>query len=294
MAKKSHKDTIDESVLAAQYGFALATLHSDKELSRWFNKAVKENWTPDRMQAELRATDWYQDHSDTWRKAVAQKAADPKTYQAQVAQVKTRIAMMASEYGAVISGKTLAQFAENAYQLGWDDNQVRNNLGTYVNYTSKGTLTGAAAGYEDDVRAYARSMGVRLSDASILSNVRHVVEGRSTIDSVKATIQKTAASAFPQFADRLEAGETLQDIASPYQQTMASILELNPQALDVYDPTIRGALSSKTADGKPAAKTLYDFEQDLRSDKRWLKTDNARDSLVDTGSQVLKQMGLIT
>lgn len=294
MTKKSRKDTIEESTLAAQYGFALATLHSDKELSRWFNKAVAESWTPDRMQAELRATDWYQKHSDTWRKAVAQKAADPQTYSSQVAQVKTRIAMMASEYGAVISGKTLSRFAENAYQLGWDDNQVRSNLGTYVNYTSKGTLTGAAAGYDDDIRSYARAMGVRLADSTILSNVRHVVEGRSTLDTVKATIQKTAASAFPQFADRLAAGETLADIASPYQQTMATILEVNPQTLDVYDPTIRSALSSKTPDGKPAAKTLYDFEQDLRSDKRWLKTNNARDSLIDTGSQVLKQLGLIT
>lgn len=287
-------DTIDEAALAAQYGFALATLNSDPDLKKIFQDAVAHTYDQAHFTAALQATNWYKNHSEAWRNAITQSQVDPATYAANIAMVKTKVIMQASQLGAALTGGTLDAFVTNAFQFGWDDNQVRQNLAAYVGYTSTGTLTGAAAATETDIRSYAQAMGVRLGDDSVLAHVRSIIEGTNTLDGAKGTIRSTAASAFPHFSERFAAGETLQDIASPYQQSMASLLEMNTKTLDMYDPTIRSALSSKSADGKPEAKSIWQFENDLRQDNRWLKTNNARDSVMDTGTKVLRDMGLIT
>jgi hypothetical protein len=40
------------------------------------------------------------------------------------------------------------------------------------------------------------------------------------------------------------------------------------------------------------AKPLWQFENELRSDPRWKKTQNAQDSLMQVGHQVLADFGL--
>lgn len=284
---------LNHSELAARFGFAMAVLNSDPELKALFDRAVANTYTVERFQAELRSTKWYQNHSESWRNAQIQKSSDPASYKAAVEQVRVRLGMMAAEFGAVVTPNSLAEMAEQAYMYGWDDNQIRSNFTTYVQYTD-GRLLGAAAQYEDELRTYARSMGVQLSDDTILDHVRNIVGGKTTFDSVRQVIQQTAASAFPHLADRINAGESLAQIADPYRQTMARMLEINPNELDFFDPTIRSALGSTGQDGKPVMKTLYDFENDLRKDTRWLKTKNAQDAAMETTSRILKDFGLIS
>ena len=41
-----------------------------------------------------------------------------------------------------------------------------------------------------------------------------------------------------------------------------------------------------------ADKKDYDFEKQLRNDPRWLKTQNAQQSIMDMGLQVARDMGV--
>lgn len=291
-APASSAPTIDEQTLAAQYGFAMAVLNSDPELKALFQRAVSGTYTQERFTAELRTTHWYQDHSETWRNAQVLKTADPASYNANLAQVKTRLAMMAAQMGAVMTDAQLAQMAESSYQLGWDDNQIEQNLSTYIQYTD-GRLLGQAGQWDQQLREYAQNMGVQLSDETIANYVKAAAAGTATIDDQMGKIRNIAISAFPHLADRLRAGETLADIASPYQQAMASTLELNPQGLTVADPTIQRALTARDDKGQAVMKTLYDFQTDLRKDSRWLKTQNAQDSAMATTHKILSDFGLV-
>ena len=83
------------------------------------------------------------------------------------------------------------------------------------------------------------------------------------------------------------------DIADPYRQSMASLLELNPEAVGLDDRMVRGALASKDKDGNPAMKSLWEFENDVRQDKRWLKTSNAQDSAMSVTRKILSDFGLV-
>jgi len=76
---------------------------------------------------------------------------------------------------------------------------------------------------------------------------------------------------------------------------MAQTFELNPGDIDLFDPTIRKSLqASDPTTGKITMKPLWQFEQELKRDRRWLATDNARDTLMSTTRGVLQKWGLVS
>lgn len=283
---------LDQATLAARYGFAMAVLNSNPELKNLFSRAVAETWTPERFQAELRSTGWYQTTSENARNYEILKGSDPKTYQSKLNQVRTRMTMMASELGAIIPAGEIENLANHFFKYAQDDNQMRQTLSQYVKFTD-GRMLGQAGQWEQELRAYAQSMGVTLSDATIQQQVQNSVAGKQTFNDALGWVTKMASSAMPHLAERFAAGDTLESIADPYKQTMAQLFELNPESITLGDPMLKQALSQATPEGKPAMQTLYDFENTLRKDTRWMKTKNAQDQAMSVTNRVLKDMGLL-
>jgi hypothetical protein len=285
---------LNASDLAARYGWSMAILNSNSELKALFNKAVAGTWTPEKFTAELRNTKWFKKNGENARQTQLLKTTDPETYRQRVSGSYHTVVAAAVEMGAVLNPSLAWQIAENSLSFGWNDQQVRSVLGSYVKQRG-GQYYGVAQQYETELREYARQMGVRVSDSQIGSWVKAAAGGKASVQTFLGTIQNLAESAFPQFKERFQSGETLDDIAAPYKQTMSNLLELNPEAVDNFDPTVRAALSAKDAKtGKPALKTLWEFENDLRKDKRWLRTSNAQDAASNTVNRVLQDWGLIT
>lgn len=285
---------LDVKALQEKYGSMASLINSYPDLKALFTRAVSGGWTADRFQVELRETKWYKQHGESWRNAMTQAKVDPGTYTARVLQVRTNISMMAGELGVNMGQSTLNALANEAYQLGMDENQIRQRLSTYVTYT-QGHMLGKAGEYETQLRQYMQNMGIDVSNDTIKNYVKTVIGGTSSIESAMNTLRETAISAFPNLAERLRAGETVADIASPYMEAMATNLEIPPAAINLKDPQIRGALSGPAgADGKPTLKPLYEFEKEIRKDPRWLKTNNARNSLTTVTEGVLKDMGLVS
>lgn len=285
---------LDINAMQEQYGTMASLINSDPELKNLFNQAVAGGWSPDRFQVMLRNTNWYKTHGEAWRNAVTQQQVDPATYASRVSQVRTAIGMQAAELGAVASGATLDALATEAYQLGLDENQIRQRLSSYVSLTG-GHFLGQAEQNAVELRQYAANMGVDLADDTITNYVKNVAGGQMSLDTALANIRETSISAFPNLAERLRAGETVADIADPYVQAQARLLELPSSAINLKDPMVRQALSGPQGpDGKPTLKPLYQFEKEVRQDPRWTKTSNARESLTTVTEGILKDWGLIS
>lgn len=284
---------LSDQELAARYGFAMAVLNSNPELKGLFQRAVAQTYTPERFQAELRATDWFKKTSDHARNFEVLKASDPATFQGRMDQVRTRMMMMASELGAQVPSSQVGSLAEQFYKFAYDDNQIRQTLSQYVQYTS-GRMVGQAGQWEQEWREYAAQMGMRYSDSAYQTWAKNAVGGKMQPADVLSKIQQDAISANPHLADQLRGGQTVQTIAEPYRQTMARLWEVNPESVDVFDPTIRKALGGRDERGNPTLRTLYDFENDLRKDSRWLKTKNAQDAASNTVNRVLRDMGVVS
>lgn len=285
---------LSSAELAEQYGFVSSFLNSNKELKKLFQDAVSGGWSADKFQAKLRNTKWWKTHSKDEREWLLQLKADPATAKQEMSQAKVKTKQLANQMGMVMTKdiqKYLDKAAYNMAALGWDEGQLRYYLGQYVSFKGE-TLQGEGGETINEMREYAYSMGVQLGDSWYTDRARNVLRGVATIQDYKSEIMNKAKAAFPQWTKQIEAGQSVADIASPYMQSMAQILELPSGSVNLFDSTIKKALNYKNPSTlQNEAKPLWQFENELRSDPRWKKTKNAQDSLFQVGHQVLADFG---
>ncbi|ATW69393.1 minor tail protein [Streptomyces phage ZooBear] len=285
---------LSSSELAEQYGFVSSFLNSNKELKKLFEQAVKGSWSADKFQAKLRNTKWFKTTSKDEREYLLKLKSDPATAKQEMSQAKTKMYQLANQMGMVMTASAKKKVAQAAYYMvaqGWDEGQLRNYLGKYVYFTGE-TLQGEGGEVVEELREYAWAMGIKQGDKFYTDAARAIIRGMATSQDYKSKLLNLAKASFPQWTKQLEAGQTVQDIASPYLQSMAEILELPQGSITLFDNTIKKALNY-TNPGTLAkeAKPLWQFENELRSDPRWKKTKNAQDSLFQIGHQVLADFG---
>src|SRR5690606_38042734 len=271
---------ISRSEMAAEYGLTLSFLNSNKELKALFDKAVKQTWDPARFQAAVRNTKWYKRTAEPYRQAQVLEKTDPATYKQRLSQVRARIRLMATEFGAQMSNRTFNFVAENAFRQEMDDNQVRRVLANYVRYND-GRLLGQAGQWEQEIRQHMRDQGIMWSHKAIKRAVSNMVRGSTTVQDVISRVNESAKSKYAHLADRIEQGETVYDIASPFIQEMSEILEVNPESVTVNNSLVKKALDFTANDGKHRTMTLSEFGRELRNDVRWKNTDNAKTAASD-------------
>jgi len=176
----------------------------------------------------------------------------------------------------------------------WLDEQIKANVGKgIVGINKAGIPEGPSGQYFVAIKNLARNNGINLSDTAAADYANKINAGILDENTVMNTLRESAASAFPQFADKIKAGIDLKTLADPYIQSMSRILEIPDSAIDVFDPKVRGALSYTMPDGKVGTKSIYDFEKELRQDTRWQYTNNAREDVSNSVVKVLKDFGFM-
>jgi len=131
----------------------------------------------------------------------------------------------------------------------------------------------------------AKANGVTLNQSQIDSFAKRVQDG-TDIKIIDKEIRGIAALGMPdKVVKLLDQGIDLDTIYSPYKNLMASILELNPESIDLKDPTLRSAI------GPDKEMPVYDFEKALRKDYRWQYTDNAKRDVSNVALKVLRDFG---
>lgn len=291
-------DGISRQQMAAQYGFALAFMESNPELLGLFNQAVKGTWSADRFVAKLRNTDWFQNHSANVRNAILQQTSDPATWEANVNQM---YATVRDAYGGMfgtagMNGTQLRAWAETATRMGWSEAQLMDRIvrATNVQKTLRSdALGGTAAQVNASIDSLSAAYGVKYSKEWKARQVSRVLRGDDTAEGLQQRIVDRAMRQYGAFADRLAAGETVMDVADPYVQQMADLLEMNPADININSKMIQKALRQRTKDGNPAAMNMDDFEQLVRKDKRWQFTSNAREEMSSLVAQLGQAFGVM-
>lgn len=278
--------------LAATYGWAFGFLNSNPELKSKFDQAVKETWTPQKFQAEIRDTEWWKTTSETRRQAQVTRNTDPATWNAAIAAEKIRVTQLAAEIGAAVPPDKLNTIAKNSIELGMDEDLLRNALGQYVTFTKEGTMKGEAGMWVYTMRKYASDMGVELSDDALKNYAQRVVRKVASSQDFESEIRERAKSLLPGYEEAIDAGSTVREIANPYMQMMAQELEIPYTSIGIDNPLIKSALNGVNADGAPSGVSLIDFQSQLRNDPRWRKTKAAQDQAASVTATVLRDMGL--
>jgi hypothetical protein len=278
--------------LASEYGWSYAFLQSNPELKDKFTEAVAQNWSADKFKAEVMTTNWWKQTSQTARQLQAQQYTDPATYNASMLAMTTQIKQEAAQMGAPIGDAQIAKMAKLALMSGYDQGQIQDMLGQHVNFLNNGTLGGAAGAFAHLLHQYAYAQGVSLSDQAVKNQAALIARGLMTQEDAMQQVRAAAISSFPAYADQINAGATMKDIAQPYIQTASQLLERPDSSFSLQHPLIRDALSGTNSDGQPTGQTLSQFEASIRQSPQWLQTQNAQNSIMQTGRSVLQMMGL--
>ena len=131
----------------------------------------------------------------------------------------------------------------------------------------------------------AKANGVNLNQTQIDAFAKRIQDGTDA-KIIDNEIRSIAGLGMPEKVQKLlSQGIDLDTVYSPYKNLMASILELNPESIDLRDPTLRSAI------GPDKETSIYDFEKALRKDYRWQYTDNAKRDVSNVALKVLRDFG---
>jgi hypothetical protein len=294
--EKYKKDTLGKQTLAEKYGYVSALINSNSELRSLFAKAYGTSksgqWTSERFQAALRNTKWYKNHSEQWRKTEALRLGDPTEFKARVKQSTQEIKAIAGAMGANLTDDQAASLGNSYFRAGYDQNQIRQNLMSYVTSGEAGEYGGAAGQAFQELRQYGDNMGIKRDATWYQGAVRSIAAGLSTVEDWTGDIAAEAQSMYAPFAERIAQGMTVRDLASGYINTMAETLEIDPDEIGLDDATVQQALKGgMDQKGNPYAQSLWDFEKNLRGDARWQSTKNANQQANQTALSVLQAFG---
>jgi hypothetical protein len=201
------------------------------------------------------------------------------------------IKLLATELGVELTDGQVNSLGYDYANGNIDATTVRSRIAATGNINF---ATGEAAKTIDALKASAAAYGVSYDSSWYNQSARDILTGKVDNDTVTQQLKELAKSRYPSLVKQIDSGLTVRQVASPYFQSMANILEVNPNDITMEDPTIKQAFTSLNTDGQPSTKALWQFEQELKQDPRWRFTKNAQTDLMGTARKVLQDFGLVS
>ena len=134
------------------------------------------------------------------------------------------------------------------------------------------------------LQSIARANGVTLSPQEIEQYNLDIRNGKD-INVIKNQIRNLAGIGRPDNIKKLLAeGTDLGTIYAPYKRTMATLLELDPESIDINDTTLQSAIGDREL-------PIYEFRKIIKKDPRWQYTNNAREEVSNKVLRVLQDFG---
>ena len=281
-----------DAQIASDFGYMSAFLN-DKELGPILKKASAEGWDNARLQGAIYKTRWYKTHADVTRAWDAKTKTDPASVKNEIAAQIAQLSQQLRATGLTIDPKRLSKLAVDSLRFGWNQAQVTAALGAEGKFdTSK---PGAAKTTLDSLRANAKQYMVPVSDAALNKWVKDVQLGNLTEQDFTTYLREQAKSLFPGLAAAIDRGVTVEQYADPYRQQAASILEVDPQAIDFMgDPKYSKALFQKDPKtGDNTSMSLADWGSYLRGLPEYGKTRQANQQAAAFGNALATTFGKV-
>jgi hypothetical protein len=301
--------------VAAATDFALpeTIFNNVPSLKAILDRYVREDWTPDKLRKAIRDDVWYRKNSAeikaryvqlyNYRDLVATGQASGSTdYEKQISTLERQIADKARAMGSGIASDpaALRKAAENMYitNVGIDDAMTTDFIAAAIRPIGSMIAGQATSGYSgqalkdyQEIQAIAKANGFSISDVvpggqSEQQVLQGIATGKIDPNRLAQDARKLAAQGQPQYVrDLLGQGYNLDQVYAPYRQTMANLLEINADQIDLNDQTLRSAITDK------GDMNIFDFKKQLKADNRWQYTENAKNEVSNVAMKVLRDFG---
>lgn len=286
---------LDANALAAQYGYAATFFYSVPELRRLLTQAVAGQWTAEQFGAKFMNTAWYKWQTESYKEWTALVAKNPGEANKRVNERAAVLSDQAQRLGLTLDAVRLQKMARDSLIHNWDEGTLKRALAAEMKY--KPQQGGDIGAEQSKIREMSAAYGIQLAEKDVFSLSQKMIAGQMTEDGIGEYVKNLAKSRYPGLVDEIDKGLSLREVASAYVQSQSKILEINPDQIDLAtDRNLQKALQYvDPATGKPGgAMPLWQYEQQLRQDSRWLATNNAHEEMTNVGTKVLKDMGLLS
>lgn len=263
----------------------------EQNISKAFKDTIKANALKDpeiENRAKLKGV--YKEVTKGLTGDALSSAAAKTAYGRGLTETINRIKEYVLESGATLGDDEIRSFAEQIYDSGQEADiaTVRSLLRGKIVVGKDGVLGGRAGKNLAELTKTAKANGLDLNKAfgGQVQNWLQSIEQGESVDTYKQIIRSVAKLGLPdKVGGLLDQGVDLETIYSPYRRQMASLLEVDEDAISLDDPLLRAAI------GPDKEQTLYDYKKMIRKDPRWQYTDNAREEVSDIALEVLRDFG---
>lgn len=184
-------------------------------------------------------------------------------------------------YGITVTDQQISDY----YIRGIDDDVILDELIGGISAKGAAGVAGDALG---TLRTTARANGFDLDKDfgnQIDGWLQRIARGEN-IEDFNRLIRQQAKLGLPEKVGALlDEGLDLSNIYAPYRNTMAALLEVTPDSINLDDPILRSAY------GQDKEMSIFDFKRAVRKDPRWQYTDNAREEVSSAALGVLRDFG---
>jgi hypothetical protein len=275
--------------LDEQINMILALKDTDDNLNKAWEAYKANNVAA--FRAAVLASDFYRNNSALARqRKTAQKAqlgAYTKELDAYKVTAKKRLVQAGIQWTPNIE-----QQIEFAYENGMTEDQVDTLVIKTGDVKSFG---GDTLGSINQLKSYASAYGVDslLNKAYWDSKSQELFSGNTTLEDIQQNIKELSASAYPAYADGIMRNVPLSAQASNVTQTIASLLEVDPDTLSFNDPRVQKIVNYvNPTTGKPERMPQWMINKTVKSMSGWTETDNGRQAIDDLSIKVLRDWGL--
>jgi hypothetical protein len=301
------QDQLDISSISPDLQWIVKLIESNDELKQVFQESSDAGFFEpeagqkgiNNFQNAIMGSEWWQNNNQYARAAFKLQKTDPAAYAASIEDSVKAVKSQIEGMGIALDPATISMLAEKRVTDGWDNPDRQYKLLEAINASSTGGVTPTAKP-SGDLRSYAMQLrntasanGLTFTDNYYTDLAKSAVMGLTDIADAEADIREQAASFWPSYSDKIRAGYNVRDLASSYLYTMGTELEIDPQSIDLNDQYIRGALTGVDDKGNFKPKSLWEFQQSLREDPRWMNTTKAQNQVASTASRVMEMFGLV-
>ena len=243
------------------------------------------------LERELLKNEWWRGLSEQERKSYRQQY-NPATNEQYLDNVSDRsdlVANRARVLGFDIDPTKLSEIATQAQREGWSDLEVDAALRPLVAEDTDG-YGGALGQASQDLSAWSTRNGFSIEQSSMDRMIASVAFGDKTIDHVKQELRQTyMLGAYPAWAEQIQAGIDIYDLASPYRSVAQRMLGRSDLAMN--DPMMQQLMQVQGADGSWSSRPLWEAERYIRNTDEWQGTDDAAETYAKGMSAVSSMFG---
>jgi hypothetical protein len=299
-------DGLDTKTLWVSYLRSTFASLEDKtqkaQIDKLLDDAKKFQYDEKTFMEALKGTVWWQATLPSMRSFFLE-TSDPRNASTFTEKVQNKMSTIAAKLDTLgissmstdpATGKLIdnSEFikglAMQTIQNNWDDAQLEDFIATKstVMFTGGGTLGSTL----EKVKNQAYMYGVKIDSAlekEINFSLLDPNDGRDAnywLYSVKQ--QAMDSPTYKPFAESLKAGRSLYEVTNNYRQQMANLLEVDSTAI-TWDDLMGKVVDNTTGN----ARTFADFTKQVKQDKLWQYTKNAKETYSNMALDLARTFG---